>query len=102
LLIVMGPRQARVDGVLPERLLQQRAAASEARADGADRYVDGVGYLLVRQPLHVGHDDDDAEYLGKGVDRPLEVLTQQPVEELLLSVAPPEEEGLMQSLEDRE
>ena len=91
-----------IAGVHPQRLLQERAPACKSRPDGSHRRPERARDLAVRQTLYVGQYDDNPEGLGEGLDRPHEVLPEQPVQELLLGGTPPEQKRLMQLLEQRE
>jgi hypothetical protein len=82
--------------------LQCVAPTSEPGPNRADRHVQRLRNLAVRESFHVGQHDHDAVMLGQRGQRSIQILAQQFVEKFLLWIGEPQQEGLVQTLEDRE
>ena len=77
-------RHAPVGRVVLQHVPQLPPPAVQARHDRADRRAHDVGDLLVREPFHVGEVHRDAELLGKGLQRLLDVGVREAVQRLRL------------------
>ena len=71
-------------GVLVQRLLHRLSSPVQAGHHGTDRNVEHLGDLLVGESLHVGEQHGQAERLGQVVERLLDVVVGDQVEELVL------------------
>ena len=81
--------------------MQRAARAREPGPNRTDGHVQGLGNLAVLESFDVGQHDDQAVMLGQRGQRAIQILAQQLVEELLLGIGEPEQEGLVQALENR-
>src|SRR4029079_9677780 len=67
----------------------------------AYRDLQSVGNLSVGELLEISEDNDDSIVLGEFRQRALQIVAHQLVEKLLLRIVEPQQERLMQPLEDR-
>jgi hypothetical protein len=88
--------------VAPKGLLQHGAAAVEARAHHADGQIQDLRDLRVGAAFDLGQDDDGPIGIRQRVQRPSDILPQKLVDHLPLGIAPPEQERLVDLLEERE
>jgi hypothetical protein len=91
-----------IAGDTPQRALQSAACASEPGPNRADGHVQRLRNFAVLESFDVGQQDHDAVVLGQSGQRSIQILAQQFVEELLFGIGEPQQEGLVQTLEDRE
>ena len=73
-------------GELQHGGLEQPAAAVQTAHHGADRHLQDLGDLLVREPFQVRQQHHHAVVRRQLVERPLDVLVQDVLQELLLRV----------------
>src|SRR5918995_1808973 len=77
-------REAPRLGELVQRALHRFSSPVKPRHHGADRDVEHLGDLLVREALHVGEDHRQPEVVGQFLERPLDLVIGEQVEELVL------------------
>jgi len=94
--------KAVIAGDSPSRPLQCAARAIEPGPNRAAGHIQRLRNLAIRESFHVGQHDDDAVMLGQRGQRSIQILAQQCVEKLLFGIGEPQQEGLVQTLEDRE
>ena len=79
--VVVSPR---VSCVLVQRALHRFSSPMESRHHGADRDVEHLGDLLVREPLDVGEEHRESEVVRELLERLLHLVVGEEVEKLLL------------------